>query len=412
VRFVGASARGQPCEASLSRCEGARSRSAMGTRLVRRRPAHRQERSRGLNVLLQLRGSLRSSVSTDSFVWACISHESVVACARVLRSTICKMYIRRDRFVVSMVLWGLLQACGGDEHGGSGENDAGLDGGSEDVETDASGGGTGDGGSTDGDGGDIDADAGSQDPCSAVECAYGEECVEGSCRDICANGQVYCDGSCIDPLTNQQFCGALPGCDQGLGSLLPAAGDAGGGADPDGGAVSRPASAGENCGAGGVCVNGTCQEPMTPGSDAVVERDGFAVRCTQWEETVCVKPWIRIGESRIVAQGSPEGCIDDTESLRPIWWYDDGEAEARTFCYVATGNANASYSTEDGVAGEHGGWMYGQYVGLGDEPQCDEYDFRKYAEVDSPGDLDNIVWSFDLMSEVRGGEFLRIECEW
>jgi hypothetical protein len=247
------------------------------------------------------------------------------------------------------------------------------------------------------------------DSCADTDCVYGSECVEGQCVPLCPEGEVYCQGGCIDPLTEEKFCGATAGCDAGEGpNPVSGMGGAGGGAG-----LGRE-TAGEHCDALSGCVEGNCKPLfLVPGSDAVVERDGFAVRCTQWDGAVCVKPWIRIGASRVVAQGSAEGCIDDTTSLRPIWYYDMGDAEAQTFCQVAVGTSNAQFSNTNGPNESLSGWMYGAFTsGSAPAVQCDDSGFRNYSEVDSPGELDNVIWSFDVMSEVRTGRFLTIECEW
>ena len=255
-----------------------------------------------------------------------------------------------------------------------------------------------------GDMGGASSGGGLTDPCAAIECTYGSQCVDGECQPLCSEGEVYCSGGCIKPLTDQQFCGATLGCDGGTGPNS-SLGGAGG--------QSGEGTAGEACSDIAECVEGACKDTVVvPGSNAVIERDGYAVRCDQWEGRVCVKPWIRIDASRIVKQGSDEGCVDDTTSFRPVWFYDDGEAEAVTFCQVAVGSDHALFSTDDLIEETHGGWMYGVFASTEDEdPLCDD-DFRKYAEVDGPDNVPNVVWSFDLMSEERPGEFLRIECDW
>src|SRR5690606_31250835 len=72
-------------------------------------------------------------------------------------------------------------------------------------------------------------------------CEPGHVCNGGECSLSCPSNFVNCNGTCIDPNTSSNHCGATEGC------------------GVDGG------SAGEACGAGLVCNNGTCAEVCPPG---------------------------------------------------------------------------------------------------------------------------------------------------
>jgi Stigma-specific protein, Stig1 len=71
---------------------------------------------------------------------------------------------------------------------------------------------------------------------AGTPCADGQVCSGGACQASCQAGLVACGGVCIDPTTNNQFCGATPGC---------GVGDAGG--------------AGTACVAGQTCFQSQCR---------------------------------------------------------------------------------------------------------------------------------------------------------
>src|SRR6185503_8750996 len=105
------------------------------------------------------------------------------------------------------------------------------------------------------------------------------------------------------------------------------------------GDVSHPL-AGENCAVNAECSQGQCiYNGLVPGSDAVVMRDGFSVQCKEWTGDVCIRPWIQVPLSAVVDPMAPNQCIDDSTSLRPVWFYGGGDEEAQTFCWIATGTS-------------------------------------------------------------------------
>jgi hypothetical protein len=50
---------------------------------------------------------------------------------------------------------------------------------------------------------------------TGTPCADGQVCSGGTCQASCQGGLVACAGACIDPSTNNQYCGATPGCGAG-----------------------------------------------------------------------------------------------------------------------------------------------------------------------------------------------------
>lgn len=249
--------------------------------------------------------------------------------------------------------------------------------------------------------------------CADVTCGYGQHCVAGDCASICDDGEVFCSGSCIDPKTSGLFCGASGSCDEGAGpnGQTPPLGTGGEGAGGAGGADagSNP-DAGERCADGFSCQAGKCTyQGLAPGSDAVVTRNGFSVQCKEWVDDVCVKPWLQIP---LAAVKTVPDCGEgfDTTALRPVWVYDEGVEEASTFCWVATGNSNYRSLSVEAAQAEECGWMYGTFY----EPQLDCQDFRRYSPVDSPGDIPDITWSFDLLSGdgCRIGNYTSFQCYW
>lgn len=253
------------------------------------------------------------------------------------------------------------------------------------------------------------------DLCIGVKCAYGQECVDGACESACATGKIMCSDSCIDPKIDNLFCGAVKTCDKGAGPnpQTPPLGE--GGAGGAGGApsdVAAPnANAGERCAVGYSCLAGKCTfNGLKPGSDVVFKRDGFSVQCKEWTNNVCTKPWIQVP---LNAVKTVPNCAEpiDTTTLRPVWFGgNDGEEEARTFCWIATGNSNVRSHNTNGASSMECGWMYGMY-----EPQTlDCQDYRRYALVDSPGDIPDITWSFDILTGggCRFGTYSEFECYW
>jgi hypothetical protein len=83
-------------------------------------------------------------------------------------------------------------------------------------------------------------DGGSGTP--GQQCAQGQQCVNGVCTINCPPGQVACGSACIDPTTNNQYCGATPGC---------GVGDAG--------------TAGLTCPLGTVCSSSSCASKCAQG---------------------------------------------------------------------------------------------------------------------------------------------------
>ncbi len=249
------------------------------------------------------------------------------------------------------------------------------------------------------------------DACANVDCIYGNTCEDGNCVSLCNEGEIYCGGHCIDPLSNDRYCGATAGCDGGNTEGIGGASgfDFGG----FGGDSNWRDTAGEWCEDAYSCEAGTCEQvSLYPGSNAVVEREGFRVQCQQWNGDICEKPYIAISAERILEQGKVEGCVDDTTTLRPIWNYDEGQEEAQTFCAVATGNSEViAVNVASGISALLGGWMYGSFSDLGEQPvEC--VDFRNYSDVNSPGDVPNVVWSFELMTKIRAGQFTSMTCAW
>jgi hypothetical protein len=100
----------------------------------------------------------------------------------------------------------------------------------------------------------------------------------------------------------------------------------------------------------------------------------------------------------------------DASSLRPVWFYSDAAVEAKVWCYIATGNSVPRSFTTGGPSSSECGWMYGTF----DHPALDCADFRRYSEVDSPGDIANTSWSFDKLTDAgcRSGQYPTFECAW
>ena len=246
--------------------------------------------------------------------------------------------------------------------------------------------------------------------CVGVECPYGEECQAGECESTCVRGRILCNGDCIDPALSSEFCGATSGCDNGQGPNPQGSPVGAGGA-----ASEAMPSAGEHCAEGFSCQTGECQySGLLPGSDVVRSRGGFGVQCTEWVGNVCVKPWIQIPQTAVVDPTPGNTCIDNDVVMRPIWHWSDGDAEARSFCWIATGSSEYRSVDPGALASAECGWMYGDFVTNVSPPVPDCTTFRRYSEVDSPGDLPNVVWSFDLITGegCRNGNFSAIECYW
>jgi hypothetical protein len=149
-----------------------------------------------------------------------------------------------------------------------------------------------------------------------------------------------------------------------------------------------------------------------PGLHSPVEREGFKARCELWDGDVCLKPWLVIPRERVVDPTGDDICIDDATSFRPVWYFNDGEEEAQTFCWIATGSSRYESFTRDATKSEECGWMFGGFSdGNHVNPTCND-DAARPSEVDMPGPIGNIVWSFELMSECRAGSFTAMECNW
>ena len=152
---------------------------------------------------------------------------------------------------------------------------------------------------------------------------------------------------------------------------------------------------------------------LLPGNNQVVAtRLGYKAKCTRWEGDVCMRPWITLNTDDITTP-DPH-CVDDTSSLRPLW-YGDEEAQAATWCWIATGDSSfvsATTNGDDGTGLGFGGWMYGSN-GSDNTVTCSNLlDFRRESDITIPGGIGVQNWSFDLMSEIRNGEFSSYECNW
>ncbi len=148
---------------------------------------------------------------------------------------------------------------------------------------------------------------------------------------------------------------------------------------------------------------------LEPGDeDIVAEREGYRAQCATWNGNVCVEPWIALSEADVIAP-DPH-CIDDTDSLRPLW-SGDADDQAEMFCWIATGSkAYVSASTDgESVVSAIGGWMYGEAEE--DAGTCPGTDFRRYSVVEIPT-VGRQTYSFDLFTELRNGRFSAYECEW
>lgn len=311
------------------------------------------------------------------------------------------------------IKWGLVSglvglvfaACGGGSGTNDAENTGGQGGASDSTGGVAStGGAKGTGGASSSTGGKTNT--GGASSCGA--CKYGTSCVAGACKPDCPAGEVFCNGACIDPKTDAQFCGATLGCDNGEGPN--GLGGMGGAPNP---------KAGETCVAGQECIDASCVfTAMVPGSNAVIQREGFSVQCMAWAGSVCVEPYIQIPKSAVTVFDTTTAvdvseCIADFTSLRPLWYYDSAEDQAATFCWIATGSTDyVSAGYGDTSATELCGWMYGSPTASVGSPTCEGSTARNYTEVAVPNVAVNLTWSFDGMDYCRTGEFVTYECVW
>ena len=75
-------------------------------------------------------------------------------------------------------------------------------------------------------------------------CAQGQVCNAGACAVTCQAGLVNCGGNCVDPATSRAHCGATGDCTS----------------------VGAGNSPGQSCGAGNLCVGGSCAVSCPTGS--------------------------------------------------------------------------------------------------------------------------------------------------
>jgi|GEM_PF-5924166 len=146
---------------------------------------------------------------------------------------------------------------------------------------------------------------------------------------------------------------------------------------------------------------------MTPGSTAVVNRFGYAAQCNSWVDNVCMEPYITMNEAD-VSDPVPH-CIDDTTSLRPIW-FGEATTQAAAWCWIATGSSSYVSAVQGSNSAYSGGWMYGGVPGYS-TPTCDDGAGRHISQVDIPV-AGSQVWSFDDFAYVRSGAFSNFECIW
>jgi hypothetical protein len=156
-----------------------------------------------------------------------------------------------------------------------------------------------------------------------------------------------------------------------------------------------------------------CDDPvpaetgLMPGdTSTIATRSGYKAQCKAWEGDICVEPWIAMNGADIV-DPDPH-CVDDTTTLRPLW-FGDPEEQAEVFCWIATGDSSWVLADEDGASADHGGW---QYNSSGSVTDCSTATgFRRYSTVDIPG-IGEQLYAFDQMTEVRTGDFSRYQCNW
>ncbi len=148
---------------------------------------------------------------------------------------------------------------------------------------------------------------------------------------------------------------------------------------------------------------------LEPGDeDIIAEREGYRAQCAAWNGNVCVEPWIALSEADFIAP-DPH-CVDDTDTLRPLW-YGDVFAQAEVFCWIATGSRAYVSATAGGeeVPVAIGGWMYGEAEE--DAGTCPGTGYRRYTVVEIPT-VGRQTYSFDQFTELRTGRFGSYECEW
>ena len=139
------------------------------------------------------------------------------------------------------------------------------------------------------------------------------------------------------------------------------------------------------------------------GGGNVVSRNGFSIRCDQWDGAKCARPYIQIPQSALTQEAS---CgVEDFNRLRPMW-YGDTTAQCQTFCWIATGDSTCVSVDTNGPAHTETGWMYTS----SGEPRCDTSG-RKYSRVSVPT-VGQQLWSFDSTSWSRTGTFSRYQCNW
>jgi hypothetical protein len=156
-------------------------------------------------------------------------------------------------------------------------------------------------------------------------------------------------------------------------------------------------------------VDWLCQTGLNalhPGDTTrVVTNSGYRARCDAWSGMTCTEPYIAMNTAHVTAP-DPH-CIDDTTSLRPMWW-SDLDMQATTWCWIASGDSNPLAAGMSAATVTASGWMY---TDAGSLPICDDGGGRHYSTVAIPV-VGEQTWSFDDTSWTRDGSFSTYQCNW